>query len=540
MGGPRAGALLGQTMGALLAENSKNNPHTIALIHGSQQISYSDLNRHSDQWAYSLVKQGVTCGIRIVVCFEQAEDRIIATLGALKAGAVVIGLSPQEPVIRMKRILNSSSALLGLVDLKFKDIFEHANIKLLDVAKCQGELGPLPPLGIDDQNLACVLYQSNVAGPPTGVMVTHQELSLPLLRSGLSITSSDRLAMSVDFSRGMDCMETFRAWSCGAGVVSLPDSPLPPRKLAGMLRDHKVTVWWTSGAQLERIAGGFPWVLKSVRGIICHEPISVLQRLNATLPQDVLALVYVPSGEVETGGLWMISPLADVLANVMREEHLCAGTTLHLLDEELEPVPEGMVARFIWRASCWRRGTITIQCRPPALSCLIRWRKIWELACTIPGFKPADTPMERCNTSGRRDGRLVIGGVRVEAGEIELAIQEDARVKHALVAMKEVYPGEMKLTAYAEKKADASALDLDELQIHLRERLPEFMVPAVFTEVEELFLSADGTVDRGKDPNSNRSLLKASSRRSMIWNYSSPESGETSWELPGSADAKHF
>jgi non-ribosomal peptide synthetase component F/thioesterase domain-containing protein len=498
--GPRAERDLAQNMESLLVGYSRSNPQAIALIHGGRQLCYDDLNRQSEQWAYSLVKQGVAPGTRIVVCFEQVEDRIIAALGVLKAGAVVIGLSPEEPALRMKRILNSSNALLGLGNLKFKDIFEHANIKSIDVAQCQGEFGPLPGVEIAGQDLACVLYQSNAAGPPAGVMIRHQELRLPLSRSGLSITSSDRIALSVDFSRGMDCMEAFRAWSCGAGVVNLPDSPLSPRKLAGMLRDHKVTVLWTSGAQLERVAGEFPWALKSVRGIICREPISVLQRLNATLAQDVLARVYVPSGEVEVGGLWMISPLADVLANVMKEEHLCAGTRLHLLDEELEPVPEGIVGEIYLAGQILAPGydhgsEQTARAFMP------------DPFAKDPGARLYRTGAQACRRAdgtlqyvGRRDGRLVIGGVRVEAAEIELAIQEDVRVKHALVAIKEVYQGEMKLTAYVEKKADAPALDLDELRIRLLERLPELMVPAAFTEVEELFLSADGTVDRGRSP----------------------------------------
>jgi non-ribosomal peptide synthetase component F/thioesterase domain-containing protein len=491
--------VLRQTVGSLLADHSQSNPQAIALIHGGRQLCYDDLNRLSDQWAYSLVKQGVVPGTRIAVCFEQSEDRIIAALGVLKSGAVVIGLSPEEPGLRMKQILNSSNALLGLGDPKFNDVFGRA-IKLLDVAQCRSELGSLQLAEIDSQELACVMYQSSVTGLPAGVMIRHQELCLPLLRSALSITSSDRIAMSMDFSRGMDCMEVFRAWSCGAGIVSLPNSPLPPRKLAGMLRDHKVTLLWTSGAQLERIAGEFPWALKSVRGIICHEPIGVLQRLNATLAQDVLTRVYVPNGEVEAGGLWMISPLADVLANVMREEHLSGGVRLHLLDDELEPVPEGMVGEI-----CLAGDLVALGYDHDSVQTARAF--LPDPFAKDPGARLYRTAARACRRTdgtleyvGRRDGRLVIGGMRVEAAEIELAIQKDIRIKHALVAMKEAYPGETKLTAYIDKKVDAAELDLDELRICLRERLPEFMVPAEFIEVDKLFLSADGTVDRARSP----------------------------------------
>jgi thioesterase domain-containing protein len=192
----------------------------------------------------------------------------------------------------------------------------------------------------------------------------------------------------------------------------------------------------------------------------------------------------------------------------MRPEHLFPGFIVHVLDDDLEPVPVGMVGE-IYLAG--RRLTLGYDSAPSQTASVFipdhltqdagaRLYRTGERARRL-----ADGTLEY---RSRDDGRLSIGGVRVAAEEVELAIREDLRIKHAMVVLQEVSPHKTELVAYVVRNIGAEEIDLNELQAGLRQRLPEFMVPATFTEVEELFFSSDGKLNRGRSPKMKAELAE--------------------------------
>src|ERR1044072_2273136 len=92
------------------------------------------------------------------------------------------------------------------------------------------------------------------------------------------------------------------------------------------------------------------------------------------------------------------------------------------------------------------------------------------------------------------DQQVKVRGHLIEAGEVEAALAEHAAVKQSVVLARGAGNGEQQLVAYLVWAG--AEIEVGELRAHLRERLPEYMVPNVFVAVAELPLTANGKVDR--------------------------------------------
>ncbi|MCS6845083.1 MAG: AMP-binding protein, partial [Caldilineales bacterium] len=96
---------------------------------------------------------------------------------------------------------------------------------------------------------------------------------------------------------------------------------------------------------------------------------------------------------------------------------------------------------------------------------------------------------------GRADDQVKIRGFRVEPGEVEAALAASPEVKEAVVVTREATGGGKQLVAYVVPQPGATVTP-DHLRRHLRQRLPDFMVPAAFVVLEALPLTATGKINR--------------------------------------------
>src|SRR5262249_55840398 len=100
---------------------------------------------------------------------------------------------------------------------------------------------------------------------------------------------------------------------------------------------------------------------------------------------------------------------------------------------------------------------------------------------------------------GRSDDQVKIRGVRIEPGEVEVALTRLAVVRDAAVLVREDAPGDKRLVAYYVPTAEAEArseADPAALRAELGHSLPEHMVPAAFVKLERIPVTPNGKTDR--------------------------------------------
>ena len=103
-------------------------------------------------------------------------------------------------------------------------------------------------------------------------------------------------------------------------------------------------------------------------------------------------------------------------------------------------------------------------------------------------------PDGRLEFLGRVDHQVKLRGFRIELGEIEATLKECPDVRQAVVVAREDQPGQKTLVAYL--KTSGQELQADKLRFHLRNKLPDYMVPAAFVFIEAFPLTPNGKIDR--------------------------------------------
>ncbi|WP_434293235.1 condensation domain-containing protein, partial [Clostridium botulinum] len=116
---------------------------------------------------------------------------------------------------------------------------------------------------------------------------------------------------------------------------------------------------------------------------------------------------------------------------------------------------------------------------------------------------------------GRIDNQVKIRGFRIELGEIENKLLQHENIKEAAVLVKENKDSEKYICVYVVSEKNLEELDL---KSHLKETLPEYMVPAYFVELEKMPLTANGKLNRRAlpEPNLDANLVEYEAPRNKV------------------------
>ena len=173
------------------------------------------------------------------------------------------------------------------------------------------------------------------------------------------------------------------------------------------------------------------------------------------------------------------------------------NTQAYILDGRGEPAPVGVVGELYIGGAGVARG---YQKRPELTAERFvpdpfasgegeRMYRTGDLARWLPGGE--------IEFLGRNDFQVKVRGHRIELGEIEERLREHEGIGEAVVVVRED-DGEKRLLAYytrgKEKKEER--LGAGQLRAHLKARVPEYMVPSAYVELEAMPLTANGKIDR--------------------------------------------
>jgi amino acid adenylation domain-containing protein/non-ribosomal peptide synthase protein (TIGR01720 family) len=475
------------------------SPDSTALVFGEEELTYAELNRRANRLAHHLRALGVGPEVLVGLCLERSVEMVVGLLGILKAGGAYLPLDPSYPVERLSFMLADAAAPVLLTQARLADELPAgwAQVVCLDEdwdTSIAGESAENPAAAASPDNAAYVIYTSGSTGRPKGVVVQHRglcNLAEAQIRD-FEIEPHSRVLQFASLSFDASVSEVFTTLIAGATLcVPAPEVPLHGDSLVGLLREQSITTVTLPPSVLMATAYAALPALKTlvVAGEAC--PPEVVARwsdgrrfLNAYGPTEATVCATV----CEKPGREGRPPIGRPIANA----------AVYLLDSQAQPVPVGVAAELHIGGAGLARGYLN----RPALTAE---KFIPDPFSAEPGarlYRTGDLarhlPDGNIEFLGRIDHQVKVRGYRIETGEVEAALMQSGGVRQCVVVARDDAAGK-RLVAYVVSE-EGSALNVSEAREWLKERVPEYMIPAAFVSLSELPLNANGKIDRARLP----------------------------------------
>ncbi len=488
------------------------HPEAVALVYGDRQLSYRELNQQANQVAHYLREQGVGPDVLVGLCVERSLAMVIGMLGILKAGGAYVPLDPSYPQERLEYMIADSAPALVLT----QDLLEH-RLPLSDVRKLRLDadkelLSAYPThnlkreeVGLTSGNLAYVIYTSGSTGRPKGVMGLHRSSvnRFDWMWNAFPFTESDVCCQKTSLSFVNSIWEIFGPLLEGIPLVIIPTADVKdPQRLVEALSHHNVTrlvlvpsllrMLLESDIPLdERLPHLNLWVCS---GETLTKELS--ESFAERLPGRVLLNLYGSSEVAADVTYHKAGDEADAQRIPIGKP--VANTQIYILDEQLRPVPRGVIGEIYVAGDNLSRGYL----HNPELTAEKFLPCAYANVAGATMYSTGDLgrwlPSGAIEHFGRNDFQVKIRGLRIELGEIEHELASLDEIKAAVVMAREDEPGLKRLVAYITLAGDAAseAEVITKVRTALQSRLPDYMVPSAFVVLHELPLTPSGKVDR--------------------------------------------
>jgi amino acid adenylation domain-containing protein len=471
----------------------QQQPAAEAVRFGDQAISYAQLNDRADALAAVLRGLGVGPDVLVGLCVERSFDLLVGVLGIFKAGGAYVPIDPAFPADRVAHMLEDSRAPILVTQRPLLATLPASAAHRI----CLDEPlpAPRPPAGPtaapSATDLAYVLYTSGSTGLPKGVAVPHRAVVnfLNSMRREPGLKKDDVLLAVTTLSFDIAGLELHLPLTTGATLVlASREEAADGVALLRAIERHKVTVLQATPATW-RLMLAADWSGPPTLKALCG---------GEAMPADLAGELIAHCAE-----LWnMYGPTETTIWSTCcrvtdaSEIHIgrpIDNTEIYIVDAHLQPLPVGLAGELLIGGEGLARGYLN---RPELTA-----------ASFIPHpFKPGqrlyrtgDLARYRSDSNieclGRLDFQIKIRGFRIEPGEIENQLVAHPAVRQAVVVAREFKPGDLRLVAYLVARSGLTA-DAADLRRHLRDALPEYMVPSAFVWLESLPLTANGKINR--------------------------------------------
>ncbi|MDR6224079.1 non-ribosomal peptide synthetase [Desmospora profundinema] len=494
-------------------EQALKTPNRTAVVFKEERLTYRELNEQANRLAHVLRRSGTRPDERVGLMMERSIDGIVGILAILKAGGAYVPLDPQYPVERLqmmaadsgaKRILSQSGILAKLDKAPF------GSVEWLDVQALKetgGDVDNLPPVS-RSTDLAYVMYTSGTTGRPKGVMMEHRSL-VNLLHDQLSrheIPFDENVLQFSSISFDVSFQEIFSALLSG-GTLLIAENQMKQHidRLLAYIEDHRISIVFWPVSYVKAVFQLTNRLPRSIQHVItAGEQLVVPPALQRCIRQGEVH-VHNHYGPTETHVVttYRLSSGQDRVEPPPIGKPI-ANTNIYILHRSGQLQPQGAEGEVHISGDSVSRGYLG---NPE------RTAEAFVPNPFVPGermYRTGDLarylPDGNIQFLGRMDHQANIRGYRVEPGEIEAVLLEHPQVNDGVVCDWKDDRGETHLCAYVVWNESGSR---DELEAHLRRKLPDYMIPSFILAIDAIPITPNGKVDRPALPAPERSERQA-------------------------------
>ncbi|NER48988.1 MAG: amino acid adenylation domain-containing protein [Symploca sp. SIO1A3] len=479
----------------LFEEQVKKRPQATAVIFQSQELTYSELNRRSNQVAHYLQNKGVKPDDIIGIFLDRSLEMLVGILGILKSGAAYLPMDTILPKERLVFMLEDTQVLLILTNRELLKYLPNSNydrdiIFLNEWNTFVDESEENPISDVTSENLAYIIYTSGSTGRPKGVMIQHCGVDnmVQAQVKFFNVRPESRILQFYSFAFDASVFETFMALLTGATlIIETRDILMQGPPLADLLREKKITSIQFPPSVLELLPSKN---LPDLEIVMVGGEVYPPDLVNRWSVGHRLFNVYGPTEST----VW-----TAVYERIDERPKLPIGKPIpnmqiYILDENLQKVPVSEPGEICIGGVGLARGYLN---RPK----LTEEKFIANPFSEEPGtrlYKTGDLgrylPDGNIEFLGRMDHQVKIRGFRIELGEIEWVLQSHSAIKEAVVVVREHKSGDKQLVAYLVLKQEE--INAKEIRSLLKTKLPNYMVPSAFVTLDSLPRTPNDKVDR--------------------------------------------
>jgi amino acid adenylation domain-containing protein len=471
-------------------------PETMAVICGEAQLSYGELNVRANQLAHHLRMIGAGRGVIVGICLDRSVEMIIAVLGVLKAGAAYLPLNPAYPQKYLELILRESGVgvVVTLQQIGRKLATSEARLVCMDL---------IPELAGDDSrwnltnevtpdDLAYVIFTSGTAGVPKGIMVPQGAVINLFAALNEAIYHQPcrqawRVGLNAPIWFDASVKQTIMLLS-GHLLDIIPEEA---RSVASAtlkyLEEHALDVLDCTPSHLKMwIAAGVLNSRKPRTLLIGGEAIE--EELWQTLRQSELIYAYNVYGPTECTVDTSVCMIRGHTRPTIGRP--IANVEVYILDPHSQPTPVGVPSELHIGGVGLAWGYLG----RPDLTADKFIPHPWSNESGARLYRSGDLARYSEDGTieflGRIDHEVKLRGFRIEPSMLENELRAHPSIREALVIARNNVDGNKELAAYV--IPNDGTIDICDVQSFLKERLPDYMLPAGIATLEEFPLNANG------------------------------------------------
>ncbi|WP_308250570.1 non-ribosomal peptide synthetase/MFS transporter [Nonomuraea rhizosphaerae] len=553
--GPRFDAAT--TLLARFEAHAAVNPQRTAVRCRDDVADYRELNERANRLARHLLAEGVKPGDLVALLLERSVDHVVAMLAVQKAGAAYVPLDPAVPASHHRAVLAESRPKLVLTH---GEVIEGGTVRLdtlrADASMSEASRadashpvpaeagGPVPVVVLEEvadvlgtypatdlersisaQQAMYVVFTSGSTGRPKGVVVEHGSFTnyLTAILARLQVPDGLHFALVSTLAADLGLTNLYGALATGGAVHVLPyEWAVDPDQLAAYFQRHPIDFMKLVPSHLQAVrdAGLLPAVVPRRFLVLAGEacPWELVEAVREAGPDCEVWNNYGPSettvavlahraagrddvaagrdsGDVGRDGGDVGRDGGDVGrdgGDVGRDggDVVPLGTPLdnvrvRVVDARLRPVPIGAAGELLISGAAVARGYLSggdgyidDPFEPGA-----RAYRSGDRGRLLPGGV--------FEFLGRLDRQVKIRGYRVEPGYIENVLRAHPGIGDAAVVVRHDDEGRARLVAYFVPREEGTSP-----HEYVRAKLPPYMVPAAFVEMERLPITPNGKLDR--------------------------------------------
>jgi amino acid adenylation domain-containing protein len=483
----------------------------IAIQSGQTVLTYQELNRLANRVAHAVL--ATESHGPAVLLFEHEYPMVVAMLGALKAGRIYVPLDPGYPLHRLEFMVNDSGAGIIITNGPNRELAEALSrragtrLSIINVDALNDPREEDPQLALEPDRIAYILYTSGSTGHPKGVVQNHRNILYYISRytNRLHLNPADRLTLLSSFSHDAAVVDIFSALLNGCALCLYDVKTQGVSGLKRWMNEAGITVYHSiptlyryfldsldSGDDFANVRlvvlGGEPMIRKDV------------ERFRNTFSAEAIFVNLLGSSEASITAMNLIDRNTEIYRNAVPIGVPLDGTELRLVDEKGRDVPFYRDAEIVYYSPYLALGYWNLPAKTDAV-----FGTDPERRCRF--YRSGDLgrafPDGRIEFMGRNDYQAKIRGYRVDTAEIEAVLLKNPLLKEAIVVTRRDEREENVLCAYL-----VAAIKLDPMEIRsfLSDHLPDYMIPALFVQLDRIPLTPNGKIDRKALPEPERPI----------------------------------